>query len=147
MITPTEVLFCVSTVSHCCHSIFLQIWDAFHHDKAGKGKAAKLDEMIASIKERRSDCTPAFNKSIYELTTRAFNVIDVDENGKLSQWEYTTFFTIRGVSAKDAPKSYAAVDINQDGAITHNEFSASAISFYNTNDENCPSNLFYGPIA
>src|SRR6218665_198461 len=137
----------VSTVSHSGHFIFPQMWDAFSYDKAGKGKAAKLDEMIDSFKKRRSDCTPAFNTSLYELTTQVFDVIDVDRNGMLSLWEYATLLKIRGLSAKDAPKSYAAVDINQDGVIKHNEFTASAISYFNTNDKNCPSNLIFGPIA
>src|SRR6218665_322213 len=144
MITTTEVSYLVPTLYFIeLRSLnFPQMWDAFHY-KAFKGRAAKLDEMINSVKERRSDCTPAFNTSIYELATRAFNVIDVDRNGKLSLWEYATFLKIRGLSAKDAPKSYAAVDINQDGVIKHNEFTFGARSFFNTNDKNCPSNLFF----
>ena|SRR6218665_213279 len=147
MITPTEVLFFVSTVSHCRHSIFPQMWDAFYHDKAGKGKAAQLDEMIDSIKERRSDCTPAFNASINNLTTRIFNVIDVNNDGKLSKWEHVVFLICRGGYTMEAPKSYAAVDINQDGVIKLDEFTFGARSFFNTNNKNCPSNLFFGPIA
>lgn len=103
--------------------------------------------MIESIKERRSDCSSAFNTSIDKLVTHAYNVIDLDRNGKLSPWEHATYMKTRGVSRKDALKSYAAVDSNHDGDIELDEFVSCAISYFNTNDESCPSNLFFGPIV
>jgi len=136
----------VLTVLHFGHFIFRQMWDAFRYDKAGKGKAAKLDEMIASIKDRRSVFTPAFNTSIYELATRMYDIIDVDKDGMLSPWEHATFIKCRGVRAKDARKSFAAVDCNHDGVIEFNEFTYGAKEFFNTNDENSPSKLFFNPL-
>ena|SRR6218665_81092 len=123
-----------------------QVWDDFYYDKAGKGKPAKMDEMIASINERRSDCTPAFNTSIYELVTGIYDVIDVDKDGKMSPWEHAIFMKCRGVRAKDAPKSFAAVDCNQDGVIEFHEFTSGANCFFNTMDEKCPCKLFFNPL-
>ena len=105
------------------------MWDAFRYDKAGK--AAKMDEMIASIKDRRSVFTPAFNTSIYVLATRMYDIINVDKDGKLPPWEHVTFMKCRGVRAK-APKFFAAVDCNQDGVIEFHEFTFGAKDFFNT---------------
>lgn len=123
------------------------MWDALHYDKEDKGKAVKLDEMIYSFKKRRSDYTPTFNTSIDEVLTRLYNVIDVDRNGKLSQWEYITFLKFRGYSAKDVPQSFAAVDINRDGIVKLDEFTFGGRSFFNTNDESCSSKLIFGPLT
>ena len=114
----------VSTVSHSGHFIFPQMWDAFSYDKAGKGKATKLDEMIDFIKERRSDCTSAFNTSINRWVMQEYEIIDLDRNGELSPWEHATYLKCRGVSAKDARKSYAAVDSNCDGKFSASDGSA-----------------------
>jgi len=75
-----------------------------------------------------------------------YEIIDLDRNGELSPWEHATYLKCRGASAKDARKSYAAVDSNCDGVIDPYEFTSGARGYFNADDENSASKLFYGQI-
>jgi Ca2+-binding EF-hand superfamily protein len=123
-----------------------KIWDTFTYDAEGSGRPANLTEMIDSIKARRYHST--LTTSLKKFVMQEFNVVDISRDGKLSPQEHFVYLKCRGVSdTKAAEKSFAAVDSNKDGCITPREFASSAVNYFTTDSENCPSKYFYGGFA
>ena len=65
-------------------------------------------------------------------------MIDADEYGK--------FFEILGLDPKMAPDTFKAIDTNNDGLLSLDEFKEAGISFFTSQDDKCPTKVFWGPL-
>lgn len=100
---------------------------------------------MASVKERRSH--PELGKQMEKFKSQEYYIIDLDEDGKLSALEHLIYFKCRGINTSAEAESFTAIDTSQDGNIDIVEFVTSGARFFTSDNENCPSRLFYGPLA
>jgi Ca2+-binding EF-hand superfamily protein len=75
-----------------------------------------------------------------------FKVIDTDRSGTISPSEHETFFKCMGINADHSAETFAAIDADNDGFISEQEFASSGKAFFLSEDDNHPSRSFWGPL-
>lgn len=76
-----------------------------------------------------------------------FHAVDLDKDGNISGDEYKEFFRILGLDVTLAEASFKAIDTNNDGMLSLDEFTTAGIEFFTTDDEKNPNSLFWGPLV
>jgi len=107
-------------------------------------KTVDVDAFIAVMKKRIAD--PDFHKLSTGPMTLVFNTIDANNDGSIDQEELTVFFAIFGIDKNMARETFKALDVDNDGVISHDEFIAAGYDFFTGEDESNPSQLFWGPL-
>ena len=74
-----------------------------------------------------------------------FNNVDTNRNGQISYDEWVNHCKAYGV-VDYAEVSFKAMDINGDGIISQEEFSAYIYEFFYTTDDKLHSSVLYGPL-
>ncbi|KAF2878758.1 hypothetical protein ILUMI_27409, partial [Ignelater luminosus] len=75
-----------------------------------------------------------------------FKAIDKTKSGKISVEDFKLFFKCLGLSEQDAIFTFRIVDINGDGKLTMKEFVKHGRQFFLTEDQECISKYFWGPL-
>lgn len=65
-------------------------------------------------------------------------MIDSDEYGK--------FFEILGLDPSMAPATFKAIDTNNDGLLSLDEFKEAGVKFFTEEGESSPTKVFWGPV-
>lgn len=81
------------------------------------------------------------------FTLICFQAIDNDKSGKISVEDFKLFFKCLGLSEQDAIFSFRIIDTNGDGKLTMKEFVSHGRQFFLTEDQNCISKYFWGPLV
>jgi hypothetical protein len=76
-----------------------------------------------------------------------FNVVDTDNDGKISVEEYRQFLDIFGMDPTHADESFEKLDTNRDGILTRDEFLAASLEFCTGDDEASPYQYFLGRLV
>ena len=78
-----------------------------------------------------------------------FKLMDVDHDGKISKKEHRRFYeATKNVSPHGAIVSFSAMDRDNDGMITRDEYVDCAVEFFhNFADDTKPSKHFFGPLV
>ena len=75
-----------------------------------------------------------------------FDAVDPDDDGKIDHNDWRAFSAAHGISADNADRAFARLDLNGDGSISREETMAHLRDFFYSNDPNAPGNLFFGPL-
>jgi Ca2+-binding EF-hand superfamily protein len=102
------------------------------------------DMFIASVTKQLSD--PNYKRSFSEPLHVAFKSLDTNGNGTIELKELVQFFEAHGLDRSLAPATFEALDADKDGLITIDEFVTAGVSFFTSEDENCTSQIFWGPL-
>ncbi|XP_025831244.1 sarcoplasmic calcium-binding protein [Agrilus planipennis] len=75
-----------------------------------------------------------------------FKAVDKDKSGEITVEEFKLFFSCLGLKEEDAIFSFRIIDTNGDGRINIKEFVNHGRRFFITEDEQCISKYFWGPL-
>jgi len=122
----------------------LQIWEKYLKAVAGD-KSLTQPLFIEAIKKQ------LHNKDIKSTLGGPlplfFHAVDANGDGMIQGDEFSLFFQILGLDPKMAPDSFKAIDTNNDGQLSLDEFVNAGTEFFTSEDEKCPSKLFWGPLV
>ena len=76
----------------------------------------------------------------------AIDLIDIDQDGRLSRVEYRNFYTVYGIELEAADAIFDRLDMNADGFLTEDEIDRLMWSFYFSDEPDAPGNWFFGPV-
>ncbi len=68
-------------------------------------------------------------------------------DNQIDAGEYALFFDIMGLDPKLAEEAFKAIDTNNDGLLSLDEFKAAGLDFFMSKDANSPSKVFWGPLV
>ncbi len=74
-------------------------------------------------------------------------VLFSNADGQIDAGEYAQFFDIMGLDPKLADEAFKAIDTNNDGLLSLDEFKAAGLDFFMSKDEKSPSKVFWGPLV
>jgi Ca2+-binding EF-hand superfamily protein len=122
----------------------IEIWEKFLKDVAS-GHSLTQPLFIESMKKQVHD--PALKKTLSGPLPIFFGAVDANGDGMIQQDEFQLFFQILGLDPKLATDSFKAIDTNSDGQLSLEEFVHAGTEFFTSEDEKCPSKLFWGPLV
>ena len=76
-----------------------------------------------------------------------FDVVDTNGNAVISPQEFGVYFKIIGIDESSTKAPFVAIDSNQHGIISRDEFVAAGVDFFTGVDETCGGTLFWGPLV
>jgi len=120
------------------------IWDKFLMNVAGGGGITK-EMFIETMKKAVRD--PNLKSAVEGPLPLFFHAVDSNSDGFISEEEYGEFFKILGMDPNLAPASFKAIDTNNDGLLSEDEFRVSGTDFFLSEDQNCPTKYFWGPLV
>lgn len=80
------------------------------------------------------------------LFKESFNIIDTNEDGKISFSEWVNFYKALGIDPIHAKASFDAMDSNGDGVVSMEEFIAYNEEFFFSTEDTLKSSILFGPI-
>ncbi|KAK4878085.1 hypothetical protein RN001_010591 [Aquatica leii] len=89
----------------------------------------------------------ALKKKVHGFLPFLFRAIDKDNNGKITLEDFKLFFKCLGLKEVDAIFSFRTIDTNGDGKLTRKEFISHGRQFFLTEDPECISKYFWGPLV
>jgi len=122
----------------------LQVWEKYLKDTSG-GQTLNQDAFIAALKKQVQD--PALRQTLAGPLPLFFCAIDRNADGMIQKDEFELFFDIIGLDTKMAGPTFEAIDTNHDGQLSLEEFTTAGVDFFTSEDENCPTKLFWGPLV
>lgn len=122
----------------------IQVWEKYLSE-ANKGQALNQETFIAALKKQVAD--PTLRQTLAGPLPLFFSAVDANADGSIQSDEFELFFEILGLDKSMAPSTFKAIDTNNDGALSLDEFVAAGVDFFTSEDENCPTRFFWGPLV
>ena len=122
----------------------LQVWEKYLSG-ANKGQALDQATFIATLKKQVSD--PSLRDTLAGPLPLFFSAVDANADGSIQSDEFELFFEILGLDKSMAPGTFKAIDTNNDGSLSLEEFVQAGVDFFTSEDENCPTRFFWGPLV
>ena len=123
----------------------LQIWDKYLKGVAD-GKALTQPLFIDALK-KQLEKDKDIRQTLGGPLPIFFHAVDANGDGMIQSDEFSLFFQILGLDPKMAPDSFKAIDTNNDGQLSLEEFVHAGTDFFTSENEKCPSKLFWGPLV
>lgn len=119
-------------------------WDELKKiaDTDGNGEVS-LDEWY-SYSESIINDQNQFDQYVIASTNRLVELVDTDNDGRLTLEDYKRFFTAYGLGASEEEAIFTKLDANGDGFVTRDEVTELVREFYLSQDENAPGNWILG---
>ncbi|MEA5536618.1 hypothetical protein [Crocosphaera sp. XPORK-15E] len=117
------------------------IKESTHH---GSGSTINLEEWFVYHEILLEE--DAFKQDIKALGNLIFDVIDLDENQKIDQQEWTTLFKIYGLPVVYSPMAFSQMDEDEDGFLTKEDILRRLQEFYWSQNPQEKGNYLFGPI-
>ena len=114
---------------------------------AAGSRDAKLTEKAWIDTRIKFSALPDARYLFREYSNMKFGIIDQNKSNFISQQEFNNYFECVGIDIKHAPAAFKALDSNEDGKISKDEFLDHAVEFCFGLNEEHPSKLFYGPLV
>jgi len=121
----------------------IEIWEKFLKNVAA-GQSLTQPLFIESMKKQVHD--PSLKKTLSGPLPIFFKAVDENGDGMIQADEFERFFSILGLDPKLAVESFKAIDTNSDGQLSLDEFVTAGTDFFTSENEKCPSKLFWGPL-
>jgi len=109
------------------------------------GKSLTQPLFIEAMKKQFTD--PEMKKTLAGPLPIFFHAVDANNDGMIQGDEFALFFQILGLDPTMAPASFKAIDTNDDGQLSLEEFIHAGTLFFTSEDEKCPSKVFWGPLV
>ena len=108
---------------------------------ADPGTKLTYEEMIANYLKASNPLELAEN-----LADGHFEIIDTNEDGKISFNEWLDFYKSLDIDTVYARASFDAMDTNGDGVVSKEEFFAYTLEFYTSAEDKLKSSIMFGPL-
>ena len=124
----------------------IRMWEHIGHvaDKDKDGSVS-LDEWL-EYHDKLLDNPDDYREIVVDEVRLILQLVDLDQDGRLSKLEYKLFFDIYGIEAMRLPEIFAQLDIDGDGYITHDELWLHLEDFYFSDDPEARGNWIFGPF-
>jgi len=122
----------------------IQVWEKYLKD-SNNSQALDQDAFINTLKKQVSD--PALRETLAGPLPLFFSAVDANADGNIQAEEFELFFDIIGLDKSLAAASFAAIDTNSDGQLSLEEFVAAGVDFFTSENVDCPTKLFWGPLV
>ncbi len=84
--------------------------------------------------------------AVLMAATTILEVIDKNGDGRVSLPEYKLFFHVYGISPDGAEETFAELDLDGDGYISHDEMHQHCEDFWTSDDPTRPGNRVFGKL-
>jgi len=109
--------------------------------------AEKQPLSIAAYAEAMKNCDPTIVINMTNaFSAMFFDLIDTNKDSFIGKDEFAVFYHLRGLDPQGAPDAFNAIDANQDGKLSREEFNAAYVDFITNDDPNSPFSHFFGVI-
>jgi len=119
--------------------IFLKMYNQYFADTIANGPLTADAYVEALMKQGKI----AISKTVFEISSPFFDVIDTNNDGQISQKEYRVYYKVLGLDQQCADKSFKDVVKDENGLISRAEYMAAVDDFFCSEK---PSN-FWGPLV
>ncbi|WP_369363124.1 EF-hand domain-containing protein [Streptomyces sp. CG4] len=130
-------------------AVFQEVWEDMAARMGVDGdQRISLDEFITDkLEAARAGAVAAHTRKREELRRRLFEAMDRDGDGKVSMAEHRGIFRAFGVSATDAERAFARLDVDQDGSLTIDEMIEATLEYNTSTDPQAGSSELLGPLG
>jgi len=102
--------------------------------------------FIQSIKQVKND--PDFREAYLAMCNQFYRILDVSGDGYLQEEEFARSFASAGIQDKGVVRrAFDAVDLNQDGKLSLEEFSIALFENLTSEDEQNRYTELWGPLV
>jgi len=123
----------------------VQVWEKYLKDGHEGATGLNQDQFISTLKKQVAD--PSLRQTLAGPLPLFFHAVDANQDGQIQAEEYALFFKILGLDPKLAEVSFKAIDTNHDGNLSLDEFVTAGVDFFTSENEACPSKVFWGPLV
>jgi len=120
-------------------AILKKMYNQYLADTIAKGPLTADAYVAALMVEGKK----AISKTVFEIYSPFFDVIDTNGDGHISVKEYQVYYKVLGLDARYADESFKLVDTDHNGEISRAEYLAAVNDFFCSEN---PSN-FWGPLV
>jgi len=120
-------------------TILTKMWIQYFADTVSKGPLTP-DAYVAAL---MAEGKKAISKTVFEIYSPFFDVIDTNGDGHISVKEYQVYYKALGLDTRYADESFKDVDTDHNGEISRAEYMAAVDDFFCSEN---PSN-FWGPLV
>jgi Ca2+-binding EF-hand superfamily protein len=120
---------------------YSDFWGRLSGQNGGKSSMS-LAEFLA-IMDAQLASRATFEATVDDLGGAAFQVLDIDRDGKITIDEYRAFLIAHKIDPKLADAAFPKLDANGDGHLSEPEVLAIVKEFFYSDDAAAPGNLFY----
>ncbi len=86
-----------------------------------------------------------YENEVASVARGLFDVFDTDRDGVLGPDEFCNFYGVYGLKSAMARQVFLDLDLDGDGAVSHDELMQMAHEFYRSDDPAAPGNNLFGP--
>lgn len=117
------------------------LWETY------KSQADNVDAISqeAFIKAMAKIAHDDIKSSIEAPFTKFFEIVDANKDGNIQGNEFEDFFRILGMDPKLAEASFKAIDTNNDGLLSLEEFTTAGKEFFTSHNDTI-TKVFFGPL-
>jgi len=119
--------------------ILLKMYNQYLADTIANGPLT-ADAYVEALMEQGKI---AISKTVFEIYSPFFDVIDTNNDGQISQKEYRVYYKVLGLDPHYADKSFIDVDTDENGLISRAEYMAAVDDFFCSEK----TSNFWGPLV
>jgi len=121
------------------------VWEKFWHHLGGEDREKIEKSQFVDAMKQIVAC-PNAKEILKAPLPFFFAAVDANEDGQISEGEYSTFFKCIGIKADLAGTSFKAIDANNDGQLSMDEFVDAGMEFFTGEDTSNDTKYFWGPL-
>jgi Ca2+-binding EF-hand superfamily protein len=129
------------------HLIHLNLWVGLSRgmDAEGSGRMNR-EQFAAACVRNLIEAEGGYEQVMGQLARTVFELVDADEDGRLTVEELTRWYSAYGVCEDDARHAFEVLDRNGDGELSLDEVHKAMEEYYVGDDPDAPGNQLFGPL-
>ncbi|ELU14353.1 hypothetical protein CAPTEDRAFT_154435 [Capitella teleta] len=118
-----------------------QLWETYR-SQAGDVDVITLNTFISAMERVARDHVKTVTEAPFRIF---FKIVDTNNDSNIEEAEFADFFQIMGLDKNLASQAFKAIDINNDGLLSLEEFTSAGVDFFTSQNES-PNQYFFGEL-